>query len=291
MFELSIPETVVFALIVALHATAAAVAVVQVLRRGRRARWSVVSLIAGAVFLDGVLLALRAASIRAVPLTGLFESLILLALVLGVLYVGLSFVVEQVWFGSMMVWLIFGMVMAAVFVAGPAARPHAVAAMPWSFAHAGAMILAAGSLIFAAAASILYLLSSYRLKHKQIMRVLGRVPNMETLATMNRIGLGLGFVLLTIGLVSGLGRVPLLGTSVVAWLKDGKVICVLAAWSLLGAILIWDRFFLLKAKVRAYATLAAFALILLATVGVTVAGVTRHRFSLRYPPVPEVHTA
>ena len=55
------------------------------------------------------------------------------------------------------------------------------------------------------------------------------------------------------------------------------------AWALLGAILVWDRFFLLKIKVRAYATIIVFGLILLATIGVTIVGATQHKFSLCCP--------
>jgi len=287
MFDLSLREAIIFGLIVAVHGVAAGVAVVQLVAGRRWHRPLLVLLVSGAAVLDAVLLALRGVSIGAVPLTGLFESLVLLSLVFSLLYLLLSSAVAQVWFGSVMIWLVFGMVVVGGFVAGPASRAQALAATPWAIAHAGAMILAAASVVFATAASALYLLGSYRLKHKQITRVLGRIPNMETLAAMNRIGLGLGFVLLTIGLASGLGLVCVLGTGLVPWLTDGKVICILVTWGLLGANLIWDRYFPLKVKVRAYVTIAAFGLVLLATVGVTIAGATQHRFSL-WGPVPEV---
>lgn len=290
MFDLSLAETIVFGLSVVIYGVAGVLAILQLLTKRRSYRPVLFLLVLAAVLLHAVLLVLRGVSIRAVPLTGLFESLILLSLVFGILYLLVRSAVDQVWFGSVVVWLLFGMVVAAGFVAKPASRPQAVAATPWAIAHASAMILAAGSVVFATAASILYLLSSYRLKRKEIARVLGRIPNMETLAAMNRVGLGLGFVLLTIGLVSGLGLVWLLGTGIATWLADGKVICVLMAWGLLGAILVWDRFFLLKVRVRAYVTIAAFGLVLLATIGVTIAGVTQHRFSLNYPSAPGVQT-
>ena len=287
MLDLSIIEAVALGLIVFAHLGAAAIAGARLLGGRRWHRPSVALLLIGAMLLEAALLALRGFSIGAVPLTGLFESLILLAFVFGALYLLLSAAIEQVWFHAVMVWLVSGMVLAAVIVAGPASRADELAATPWAIAHAGAMILAAAAVVFATVASALYLLGSYRLKRKQIAHVLGRIPNMEMLAVMNRIGLGLGFVLLTFGLASGLGLVSMLGTGIAAWLTDGKVLCILAAWLLLGGILIWDRYFLLKVRVRAYVTIVAFALVLLATVGVTIAGVTRHRFSVS-PPVLEV---
>lgn len=288
MLDLFISEAIVFVLIAINHVAAGVLATLRFLRRHGHYRAFIIPLILGAVLLKALLLVLRGVSIQAIPLTGLFESLILLALVFGVLYLLLSLVIDQVWFGLVMVWLMFATAVAAGFVAGPASRAHAVAATPWAIAHATAMILAAASIVLATAASSLYLLGSHQLKHKKIMHVLGRIPNMETLATINRIGLGLGFILLTAGLASGVGLISLLGTGLAMWLTDGKVLCIVATWLLLGAILVWDRFFLLKVKARAYVTIVAFGLILFAIIGVSVLGATQHQFTLCCPSTSEV---
>ncbi len=68
----------------------------------------------------------------------------------------------------------------------------------------------------------------------------------------------------------------------VEWLTDSKVICTIAIWVLLGAVLVLNRLLLLKGKTRAYMTMAAFVLVLFAILGVTVLGATQHDFS-RYP--------
>ncbi len=284
MLNLSAPEAVVFVMAVLAQAAAGVVAVLQ-LRPGRR-RYDALpaALVLATVVLSAGLLVLRGLSIRAIPLTGLFESLIVLTVIFGVLYLSLRSAFEQVWFASVMIWVILGMIVAAAFVARPAAKPVELAATPWAVAHATAMILASASVMFAAANSGLYLLGSYRLKHKRIAQVLGRIPNMETLTRMNRLAARLGFVLLTVGVLSGLGLVSLLGTGVAKWLMDVKVLCILAAWSLLGLVVILDRLRLLQVKVRAYVTILAFGLLLFAMIGVTVAGATRHKFSQAYAP-------
>lgn len=283
MLDLSASETIVFALIVLADAVAAVLCALQLLKRPGRYGALLMPLVLAAVLLDAALLGLRGVSIKAVPLTGLFDSLILLALVFGVLYLLLRFAVDQVWFGAVMVWVILGIVLMAALVAEPASRVHEVAGTPWAVAHASAMILAAASVLFAAANSALYLLGSYRLKHKGIMQVLGRMPSMETLGRMNGLGVRIGFVLLTLGVISGLGLASLVGPGVAKWLADGKVVCIIGAWGLLGAALILDSLHLLKAKTRAYMTIAAFGLILLAIIGVTIAGVTQHEFSRALP--------
>jgi ABC-type uncharacterized transport system permease subunit len=283
MFDLSVSEAIVFALVAAAHGTAGALAALPLWKSHRDHGTWLGPCVLAAVVLDVALLGLRGVFIRAVPLTGLFESLVVLALVFGILYLLLRSTVEQVWFGAMMVWAMFGMVLAAAFVAKPAARPVEVAATPWAVAHAAAMILASASVVFAAANSGLYLLGSYRLKHKGIMQVLGRIPNMETLVRMNGLGVRIGFVLLTVGVISGLGMASLVGPGMVRWLADGKVICIVLAWGLLGTVLVLERFGLLRVKVRAYVTMVVFALILAATIGVTVTGATRHKFSVGRP--------
>lgn len=279
MFDLPAREAIVLGLAVLAHAAAGAIAALPLLKRHRQYGSLLLPLLVAAMVLEVLLLVLRGASIRAFPLTGLFESLILLALVFCVLYLFLRSTVEQVWFSSVMVWAILGIVLMAALVARPASRPRDVAATPWAVAHASAMILATAAVVFAAANSALYLLGSYRLKHKGIMQVLGRIPNMETLTRMNRIGVRVGFVLLTLGLISGLSLASLVGPGMARWLADGKVICILGAWGLLGAILVLGRFHLLKVKVRAYATIMALGLLLVAIVGVTVTGATQHKFS------------
>lgn len=278
MFNLPILETIMLLLLVAVHAAAGVMTALQLLKRHRRYESLLMPCVLAAVVLDAALLVVRGLSIKEVPLTSLFDSLILLALIFGVLYLLLRPSVDQVWFGSVMVWAILGMILVAALVAKPASRPEQVARTPWAVVHASFMILATASIVFAAANSALYLLGSYRLKHKAISQVLGRIPNMEALVRMHRLGVRAGFILLTVGIVSGLS-LSLLDTGIVRWLADSKVICIIGAWGLLGAILVLDRFNLLRIKARACVTIVAFGLILVATVGVTIAGATQHRFT------------
>jgi len=291
MFELSAPEAVVLALVVLAQTLAGVVAALQLGRSaaahrgGSRRHYGFLygPFVLATVIFSTALLTLRGMSIHAVPLTGLFDSLIVLALVFGILYLLLKSRLEQVWFGSVMIWAMLGIVLVAALVAKPAARARELAGTPWAVAHASAMILATASTVFAAANSALYLLGSYRLKHKRLMYVLGRIPNMETLARMNRIGVRVGFALLTAGVVGGLGLAHLDGTGIAQWLGDVKVICIILAWILLGTLVILDRLDVLQVKVLAYGTMVAFGLLLIATIGVTVAGATRHRFSQEVP--------
>jgi ABC-type uncharacterized transport system permease subunit len=110
------------------------------------------------------------------------------------------------------------------------------------------------------------------------MLVLGRVPNIEQLERMILLGIRAGFVLITIGLIIGMGLVSVVGTGIVRWLTDLKVICIIAAWVLLGIILLLNRLLLLKGKVRAYMTIAVFVFVLFAILAATFLGTT-HDFN------------
>ena len=278
MFKLPFPENMIFAFVVVIYISGAIVGVLQLLSGGEKYKRFLIPLVSLAVTLEAVILIYRAVAIQAVPLTGLFESMIVLTIVFGLTYLFFSIAIQQVWFGSVMVWVILGLVLMAGLVAEPASEPDSIAATPWAIAHGITMILGGASTFFATASSFLYLLGSNRLKSKKVMLVLGRVPNIEKLERMILFGIRASFVLITTGLIIGIGLVSVLGTGIVRWLTDLKVICIISAWVLLGIILILNRLLLLKGKVRAYMTIAVFVFVLFAILAATFLGTT-HDFN------------
>ncbi len=278
-------EAIVLMSIVALHALVGLVAVLQLGSQSQRCRSLLWPLVLVGVLLDAVWLGLRALAIGAIPLTDTCEACIFLALVFGLLYLLFGPSINRVWFGSVMGWALLGLVLTAVAVSEPPVQVIAFASTPLAVGHAAIMVLAAAAVMFAAANSVLYLLASRRLKRKEVVHVLGRIPNMETLGRMNRVGLGAGFVLLTVGLITGLRLASSLGTGIASWLMDGKVVSIVMVWGLLGTVLVLDRLALLKERCRACATLLAFVLVVFAIVGTAVTGITRHEFSRRDLPM------
>ncbi|MHC4555787.1 MAG: cytochrome c biogenesis protein CcsA [Planctomycetota bacterium] len=279
MFELPLPEKIIFICVVVIYLAATVIGILQLLAGGEKYKRSLLPLVSLALTLEAVILIFRAVAIKAVPLTGLFESMIVLTIVLGLTYLFFSIAIQQVWFGSVMVWVILVLVLMAGIVAEPASEPHEIAATPWAIVHGITMILGGASTMFATASSFLYLLGNRRLKHKKVMKVIGRVPNIEKLERMTLFGIRAGFVLITIGLISGLGLVSVVGTGILKWLMDIKVICIIAAWILLGIILILNHLLALKGKARAYLTMAVFIFVLFAILGATILGTTQHDFA------------
>jgi ABC-type uncharacterized transport system permease subunit len=294
MLGLPMPERIVFLSAVLIHLIAAVVGILQVLAGGRKYKRLLSPLVSLAVALEAVILIFRAVALKAIPLTGLFESMIVLTIVFGLIYLFFSIAIAQVWFGSVMAWVILTMILMAGIVAKPASEPHEVAATPWAIAHGIAMILGGASIIFATASAFLSLLGSGKLKRKKIVQVLGKVPNIEKLEHMTLFGLRAGFVLLTIGLISGLGLAVLksaaLEMNVLDWLTDAKIVLIIAVWVLLGIILMLRYTVVLKGKTIAYMTMVAFILILFAIVGTTIFCGTTHDFTRDNIEVVEVRS-
>ncbi len=281
MLSLPIPELIIFSFVLALYLAASIVGILQLRDGGEKYKRFLLPPICLAVTLEAVMLIFRAATIKAVPLTGIFESMIVLTIVFGLIYLFLGIAVQQVWFGSVMVWVILGLIILASIVAEPASEAHTAASTPWAIVHGLSMILSGAAAMLATACAMLYLLGRQKLKQKKVLQVLGKVPNLEKLDRMNIFGLKACFVLMTFGFASGIGLAATsssLNMTASDWLTDPKIVLITLVWLLLGFImLIWLKV-KLREKIIAYVTLVTFALILFAVVGTSVFCGSEHDF-------------
>ena len=282
MFDLPFPEMALFILVVVICLAAAVVGILQLLSRAEKLKRSLLALVALVISLEAVILIFRAIAIKAVPLTGLFESMIVLTIVFGLIYLFLSIAIHRVWFSSVMVWVMLLLVLMSGIIAEPASQAHEAASTPWAIAHAIAMILGGASAMLATASAALYLFAERKLKQKKLLPVLGKVPNIEKLERMNLLGLKSCFVLMTFGLASGIGLAATsasLNMTVIDWLTDSKIVLITVVWLLLGTIMALWKTAKLKKKTIAHATIVAFALILFAVVGTSIFCGTGHKFA------------
>ncbi len=279
MFGLPTPEKIAFVSVVVVYLTAAIVGILQLLAGGEKYKPFLSPLVALGVALKAVILIFRAIELKAVPLTGLFESMIVLITVFGLTYLFFSIAIRQVWFGSVMVWLMLALILLTAAVAEPASEPHIVAATPWAIAHGIAMVLGGAMIVFATTSAFLHLLGRHKLKQKKIMQVLGKVPNIERLERMSLLGLKACFVLMMFGLASGIGMAVANSATLKIRVFDAKIVLITASLVLLGTILTLRRIIALKGKTTAYMTIFAFVLILFAIVGTTVFCGTTHDFT------------
>jgi ABC-type uncharacterized transport system permease subunit len=270
-------------LLVLLGGVFSAAAVLSVLRfgaGGEKYRAYLPVCVSAGIVIEVVILAVRAVIIKGFPLTSLFESMLFLTIIFSFAYLFLNRIFPQVWFDSMMVWMIILLAAATVFAVQPAGRVHKAAATLPAILHGAAMLLGGACVMFSTAAAIVYLVGSSKLKHKQIVQVIGRVPNFQRLERMMLAGMKVGFLFITVGLVGGIlvaaAKSDSLGMGISDWLKDAKILAIAAAWLLLGVMLALEYAASLNSNMVAYAAIAVFVLVLFAIAGTK--AVTKHSF-------------
>ncbi|MBN1766477.1 MAG: cytochrome c biogenesis protein CcsA [Sedimentisphaerales bacterium] len=283
MFDLPVSELIILMGVVVLYLAASVFALLQIRPEGLNYHSPLVHLIALAVVLEIVLLILRGTAIRKIPLTDLFESMVMLTVVFGIIYLILGLFIRQVWFSSVMTWVILILVLLTCTIARPAGPPHELATLPWAIAHGMCMILGAAMILIATATAVVYLLGCRRLKHKDVCKVIGVVPNIQKLERINLFTLRAAFVLVTLGIGSGIWGVwraqETLESEPLKWLFDSKILGVLITWLILALVLLACRLRLIRGKRIAQTTIAAFIWIIFSLVGATILCKTKHDFS------------
>lgn len=267
MFQLPLAEQVIFWVVLLLGLATALVGILQ-LRKGAAWNGLVMShLMAMTLLLEAGLLIFRATAEGAIPLTGLFESLLVLTLVFGLTYLIFGVFIQQVWFSSIASWVILVLIVLTGLAAEPAGRMRDMVPQPWALAHGSAMALGSAMTMLGAAAAILYLVGHRRLKHGQFSKVLGVVPNLENLKRLNRWALRIAFVFFSLGLVTGIGMAGMLARreeiQVGQWLGDPRLLGALAVWLMVGLLLLGEAVHLVQFRTAAILTLLILAVLIL----------------------------
>jgi ABC-type uncharacterized transport system permease subunit len=226
-----------------------------VLGRGRYqpSGFNFAAMAGGFAFQTGFLV-VRGHALNACPLTNLFEVLIFLSWSMVLLY----FVVGTAYRLSLLG--VFTSPLAFVFQAfaliapldsppGPRAR---VVAQPWLETHAAISVVAYGAFALACVAGVMYLIQERQLKTHRLRGLFFHFPPIADLAVaINRL-IFTGFVLLTLGLLSGFAvRVE--------W---SKVIWGVGVWLIYGGILQADKWRRVTPRRVAQLSVAAFSITL-----------------------------
>lgn len=285
MVHLPVPELVLFLSAGVLCAGAALIGYMQLRPTGQSYPRLLMPLICLATCLEVIILVMRAVEAQAVPLTGLFESMLVLIIVFNLLYILLSIAVTQIWFSSVMVWMILGLALLTGMVAEPASSSAKVEVTPWVVFHSIAMVISTAFITFSIVAGSLFLVTSNRLKHKKVMKVLGRVPSIQWLQASLLLGVKGCFVTLSVGLASGIGliiwqmKAAAPDMDLQDWFMDPKIVVVACAWLLMAFVWVLHALGVVKEKALAYSSLLAFFLMIFSLVGVPLFCGTQHSFT------------
>jgi len=169
-----------------------------------------------------------------IPLQDNFDAFVWLALLLA-LFVAYTQRVHPLRGLDWFVLPIVGLLLAAAAVFGRA-KPHEYVGTVWSWVHRVTAYGGTAAFAVAAAVGAMYLISDRRLRHKRP----GALGSLERLEKFTRVSVGLGFPLLTVGLITGLVLVvdrpghSGLGS---AWYESPKVWLAFAAWLVYALVL------------------------------------------------------
>ncbi|GEM_PF-506222 len=284
MTELMLSEKLLLGGLIGFSAVSSILAYVQTIRDAGRIKEAVGILLGLQIAMAGMLLGLRAAAIEAFPLTGVFESILAVLVFIGFIILCLWSLMRRVWFSSVMAWTFLGIVLLAWAAARPVSSLNQTVRTPLVIVHSLSMAIAGAMIVLGGAAGLLFLWSRRRLKSKQLLGLLGKMPTIETLEHLMLAALWLGFAALTAGLVSGIGLAAVksaqLGLTARDWAADFKVVLIAAAWLGLLAVLVLRHLSAFSGKTAAQAAVFLCLVILFAFVGSRLFYTSRHQFEM-----------
>jgi hypothetical protein len=207
------------------------------------------------------------------PLSSWYDWSLLAAWILTILYLGWAIRRPNSPVGLFMLPLVLALIGLAYSLEKAQAFRRDQALQLWGLAHGVLLMLGVVVVSFGFVAGVMYLVQSYRLKHKMQPSTLLRLPSLEWLQEANKHMLLHSLLLIMLGMGAGIvmNLIRTAGQGFVPW-TDPVVITsgVLVAWLLAATIFEWTYKPAQQGRKVAYLTVANFAflaivLIMLAT--------------------------
>ncbi|MDA1054905.1 MAG: cytochrome c biogenesis protein CcsA [Planctomycetota bacterium] len=153
------------------------------------------------------------------PLSSWYDFCLLAAWVLAAAYLGLMIRRPDNAIGVFLLPLVLGLIGLAAFFHDAAPFPARTALSVWRLVHGLTLLVGTTAVTLGFATGLMYLLQSYRLKHKLPPPRGFRLPSLEWLQKFNRESLFISTCLLAAGLVSGvaLNLISKAGQGTVSW--------------------------------------------------------------------------
>lgn len=138
------------------------------------------------------------------PLSSWYDWCLLAAWILALAYLGLAIRRPQISVGLFLLPLVLALVGVAYLLRDTPTFPRDTALNAWRLVHAMALMLGTVGVLLGAATGVMYLIQSYRLKHKLLPRRGLRLPSLEWLQRFNKRSLAISAALMAAGLLSGI---------------------------------------------------------------------------------------
>lgn len=257
-------------------------------RRPKWRRWATIAAALAGVIAHALYLSQRIAEQPAAPLSSRHDWYLAVSWLLAVIYVTVAVYYPLRSFGLFLLPVMLGLIGASHWAATEPLASSETRRL-WGQLHGVLLMLAAVAVLLGFVAGLMYLLQSYRLKHKMPIDSRLRLPSLEWLESMNSKSLGAATLLVALGFFTGVvARVANRGQGV-PW--DDPVV-----WSL-AAMLIWlsaaELFRVVYPAARrgrkvAYLTLAAFVFLLVTLATFTVDRTFHQGDQTKEPPAASV---
>jgi hypothetical protein len=143
-------------------------------------------------------------SARGAPLSGWYHWSLVAAWVLAAVYLSLALLRPKNPIGLFLLPLVLGLIGVALLFPKSELFPADRAYQAWSMIHGLALLVGTASVLFGFASGLMYLVQSYRLKHKLLPRPGFLLPSLEWLQAASEGSLILSSFLLAGGLLSGI---------------------------------------------------------------------------------------
>lgn len=235
-------------------------------RQLRIGRYATGLLIAALVF-HSVFLVIRAIRSGHPPFVGLHESMSFFAWLIAVVYLILEVRFRDKSLGAFVTPLI----VVAQLVSLAAIRPEdplpLLLQSPWFNVHVTVSFMAYASFFFSFITGLLYVTQAHYLHKRHVGLMFSRLPSLEMLDEMNLKATSIGWVLLTIGIVTGIWWAREVWQAIGPWLEDPKIFCVALTWVIYTAQLCARYFIGWQGQRAAYLALVGFVSVLVAYIG------------------------
>lgn len=191
-------------------------------------------------------------------LSSWFQWALLVAWGLATLYLLLLLRRPDNAFGTFILPVLLAMIGLALSLRNTAPFERGTTINLWRTIHGVSLMVGTMVITFGLATGVMYLVQSYRLKHKLKSQRGFRLPSLEYLQSLNRMCLFVSFAMLALGLLSGI-VLNLNRSGHIAWLSGGIVFTfALCAWSLVAVITELATYRTFGGKRTAYLAVANF---------------------------------
>ena len=177
----------------------------------RRDHWINASLLALALAFHTSALAARGYGISRCPVNNLYEAVVFMGWAMSATCLGISLWPKLRLLGAFASPILLAMGIFALMPELDKVSAKPVAAQAWRSIHAGLVLLSCGAFGLSAASGLMYLTQEHNLKFNKLRAITAIMPPIQRLEFTVQISVLVAFVLLTLGLASG-----------ILWLVIGK---------------------------------------------------------------------